>query len=506
MPIRPLLFAIIFLCTAAMLTPVASGDDSPFDVGNRAQLFVDQVLVRDAKNVAFTMHPAEKHSQNPLIRADQPWEGWRLEIYGNVLFDNEEQIYKMWYLGMPSESYDHYVTCYATSKDGITWEKPTIGTLPAKDGRKTNVVSNALLASVMKDNNDPDPKRRYKMVCWINEPKPAGGPHTYTSPDGLNWTRLSQEPICRSSDVLTAYYDHVRKKYVALPKHSTKVGTQVRRCFALSTSDDFLKWTEPYYILRPDLRDDAGSLARIEEVRPILDQPDDPKLMRTEFYGVGVYQAESCTLGFPWVFTVNNNARYGNHEGPGELQLAVTRDLVNWERPFRTPCVPRGKVGEWDSGFFTTPSEAIRVGDEIRLYYGGANYTHGTPCLYRAEGTGRLTEFTGSIGLATWKLDRFVSADGPASGGVLTTVPIKFTGSRLEINARTHGKGMVIVELCDVHGRPLSDYSRPAPFQGDELRADVGFSQETIASLAGEPICLRFHLRDAELFSFAFRE
>src|SRR5262249_2046407 len=155
------------------------------------------------------------------------------------------------------------------------------------------------------------------------------------------------------------------------------------------------------------------------------------------------FAGESCTVGFPWMLTINNNARYGNHEGPGELQLAVSRDLVHWDRPFRTPCVPRGKVGEWDCGFFTTASQALRVGDEVWLYSRAANYPPGTPCLSRAQGTGRLTRYTASIGLATWKLDRFVSADGPAEGGVLTTVPITFRGNRLVINAATRPGGEI---------------------------------------------------------------
>ena len=38
--------------------------------------------------MGFTLHPAEKHPSNPVVRADRPWEGWRLEIYGNVIYDN----------------------------------------------------------------------------------------------------------------------------------------------------------------------------------------------------------------------------------------------------------------------------------------------------------------------------------------------------------------------------------------------------------------------------------
>ena len=38
-----------------------AGPTSPFDVGNLGQLFVDRVLVREARGIAFTLHPAQKH-------------------------------------------------------------------------------------------------------------------------------------------------------------------------------------------------------------------------------------------------------------------------------------------------------------------------------------------------------------------------------------------------------------------------------------------------------------
>ena len=474
---------------------------SPFDVGGRAQLFVDQVVVRSADNVAFTLHPAKKHPKNPLVKADRPWEGWRLEIYGSVIYDEDERIFKMWYIGEAPGYFPNYATLYATSKDGIAWEKPLVGTIPCPKAAKHNAVADAcLLASVIKDQADPDPARRYKMICWIQAPP---GYQTMVSPDGLHWTRLSKEAICPEGDVITGYYDRMRQLYVAFPKLGATVMGHNRRCFWLITSKDFVNWTKPELVFAPDLRDDAGSLARIEEVRPVLDVPDDPKLMRTEFYGIGAYQAESCTLAFPWVFTINNEARYGNQEGPSELQLAVSRDLVHWERPFRVPCVPRGRIAEWDCGFFTCAAEAIRVGDEIRLYYGSSNYTHGTPCLYRAEGTGRHTRFNASIGLATWKLDRFVSVDAPAAGGALTTVPIVFSGKRLELNAATKKDGSVVVEILDMAGRVLA---RSRAFTGDDLRHTVTWTRKVdIGAMAGKPVSLRFRLKSAELYSFAFR-
>jgi hypothetical protein len=494
------------LAVLCALLPVRARTAGPVEIGSAAQLFVERSLVHSAEGVGFTLHPAEKHPANPLLKADQPWEGWRLGLYGNVLYDEGERLFKMWYVSDQTPEFPHFATLYATSPDGIQWTKPLVGTVPSATGsRRHNAVADAcLLPSVLRDAAEADPQQRYKMICWIQQLKPAGGPHTMVSPDGLHWTRQSQEPICRSSDVITGYRDEARGLYVAFPKHSTAVRGPVRRCFTITTSKDFKTWTAPRYIFVPDEEDDAGSKARLDEVRPLLDVPDDPKLMRTEFYGLGAYVAESCTVAFPWVFTVNNNARYGNHEGPGEIQLAASRDLQKWERPFRTPVVPRGKLGEWDCGFFTTVSRAIRVGDEVWLYYCGANYLHGTPALYRAEGTGRGTRFTSAIGLARWKLDRFVSADAGDASGVLTTVPVVFRGGKLELNASTGPAGKIEVELLNEQGAVLA---KSLPVTGDDLRHQVQWTAGVKpGALAGQPVTVRFRLQQAQLFSFAFRQ
>src|SRR5205085_197912 len=116
-----------------------------------------------------------------------------------------------------------------------------------------------------------------------------------------------------------------------------------------------------------------------------------------------------------------------------------------------------------------TASQAIDVGDEVRLYYAGANFTHGAPLLYDALGKDRGTKYKSAIGLATWRRDRFASADGPASGGTLTTVPFCFTGDRLEINALVRPNGALQAELVDPAGNPLEGYPPSEVINGDSL-------------------------------------
>jgi hypothetical protein len=160
--------------------------------------------------------------------------------------------------------------------------------------------------------------------------------------------------------------------------------------------------------------------------------------------------------------------------------------------------------------FASSIMEAQRKRDEIRLYYAGFNTTHGNPVFRWAKfkdgtPTGRRTKYTASIGLATWPLDRFASVDGPADGGSLTTVPIRFTGRRMVVNARVQPAGRLEAELLDGVGRPLKDWGRSDPFSGDSLRHTMTFEERSdLSALTGRTIRIRFHLKNASLFSFGF--
>jgi hypothetical protein len=359
--------------------------------------------------------------------------------------------------------------------------------------------------SVFFDQVDPDPARRYKMIGFDID----RGYMSYISPDGIGWSGHSQQPIVPISyvdDVISAFRDPRTREFVALPKMMTPVMGRSRRSIYLTSSFDFRHWSKPEPAFFADRRDDLGTLARVERVRRLLRVPDNMNVMRTEFYGAGAYVAESCTIGFPWVFSVNANVPLpGNQDGPIEVQIAVSRDRETWSRPFRTPIIPLSPPGEWDSGMILTASQAIDVGDEVWLYYGGHNCTHGGDVSIVLN-SGKKPPATGAIGLATWKKDRFASADGPAEGGTLTTVPLVFSGNQLELNAATKPNGTVRVELLDAAAVPLKDFPLSKPITGDSLQHVVEFPGVTdLKSLSGQPICLRFHLQDAQLFAFAFR-
>ena len=195
-----------------------------YQAGSRAQLFVDRMIVHRAEGVAFTPHPARKHPNNPLVVADRPWEGWRLR-YGSVIYDEQERLFKLWYTGDSESDFPGDAALYATSQDGIHWQKPLIGTIAfgsfaagteaaiaaaaagkpvagkIAPGSHNAVAAGAGEPNVFKDDHDPDPARRYKMIAFVWDGhayalgNPNHGYHSFVSPDGLNWTRHSKKAI-----------------------------------------------------------------------------------------------------------------------------------------------------------------------------------------------------------------------------------------------------------------------------------------------------------------------
>src|SRR5690606_21056757 len=110
-------------------------------------------------------------------------------FYGTVLFD--EGRYRMWYYPVShGKDYRDILqgpVCYAESQDGITWTKPALGQVNYKGSLRNNAIllpeDNIEGVHVIRDDDDPDPKRRYKMAY---NPRVDGAYtiQTATSPDG----------------------------------------------------------------------------------------------------------------------------------------------------------------------------------------------------------------------------------------------------------------------------------------------------------------------------------
>ena len=77
-------------------------DAEPLKIAKDArQLFLDDQVVQRIEGLRRITNQATKSPNNPVVRREHPWEQFRAMIYGTVLYDEQDQLFKMWYTCMP---------------------------------------------------------------------------------------------------------------------------------------------------------------------------------------------------------------------------------------------------------------------------------------------------------------------------------------------------------------------------------------------------------------------
>jgi len=509
---------VLFLAgTLALALGVqVSAEEEPIIVGTHRQLFVDDHIIADMRDVERALNQVERHPANPLVVPEHPWEGVDVYVYGAVLYDEREKLFKMWYMAWGPESSGK--SCYATSEDGIQWTKPNLGLYKFRSADKTkatNLTNLRWALGVIHSPEDPDPARRYKGLAHRRG--------TFSA-DGLQW-KVHQESKnipgdIAGDDVIPYCYDELGGRYVAFPKVLRRSGKYLRRSVGVAFSKDFLEWTEAETVLIPDARDDELSAQRTEAMRDrVMFFEEDASLRVAQFYGLCAFPYEGMYLGLLWVLDISGwkpGARkvpgVGGEDGPDQIELVSSWDLRRWNRVAdRKLIIPVGAKGSWEAGQIYTVNRPIIVGDQIRIYYGGMGHTHGHPMYHDGK---EAVGIKSGIGLATLRLDGWVSIDAGKEEGALTTKALIFEsteaikGKVLVINAEAPG-GAVVVEILDGAGKPLSGFGKGEcdALRGDTIRHVVKWrGKSDLSELAGRSITLRFYLRDAKLYSFSFQD
>lgn len=479
----------------------------PIDVGR--QLFVDDFLVEQT-TLARTMHTAEYHPANPVLKPDKPWDDegqfvpvssgipmkgpFAIPFSDGVWYDPDDKLFKMWYMAGRL-----YATAYATSKDGIHWEKPILDVVPG-----TNIVhpGNRDTSSVWLDLNTTDPQRRYLLYRF--EKKPNRGFALHYSADGIHWS----EEIRRAGECLdraTVFYNPFRKVWVYslkaigpvegytedIPMSGQGHGDTERivRYWEQKDLIDSPMWErsdEPYLWVHTDRRD------------PIYPGTDcgQPKI-----YDLDAVAYESIIVG---AFAILETYYPGVHDDRpkrNQIQLGFSRDGFHWDRPSRQPIAPVSETrGDWNWGNMQPAGGICLVmGDKLYFYVSGR------------AGCGRLggeavasRDCDASTGIAVMRRDGFASMDAGAAGGELTTRPLRFKGRHLFVNAVTD-QGQLRVEVLDRKGQVILPFSQSncQPLSMDKTLQPVRWDgADDLSALSNQPVRLRFHLRNGCLYSF----
>lgn len=447
---------------------------SLYGVSDRKQLLFDDAFFESQQGFWRRVCPPRKTGERNLI-ADKPWEGFIINAWSTVMED--EGKFRMWY-----EAYDKTYGgddqaryCYAESSDGIRWTKPNLGLETFDGSKENNILFNRLGGSsnhggtVFKDPTAP-PDERYKFIFLSCDPDRKNwavyGGH---SPDGLHWTRYPGGPILNvGSDTQTVgFWDETLQRYVSycrLWTHGRTIGR--------SESANFLEFPL------------AGEVLGCDEQDP----PD------TDMYNSAAVKYPYAANAY-FIFT----SMYHHPSDNLDVQLAVSRDGVNWTRPERRPFIPNGEPGAFDDATVYCGVGLIRKGDELWMYYHGSRARHNQ--VYPQH-----ISYEGVYSRAVLTLDRYVAMDASVMPAEFVTKPLTFTGTRLEINADVRPKGELRFELQDAEGKALPGFALEdcQPLQGDSLRHLVSWKGGDLKALAGKPTRLRCVARDASLYAFQF--
>ena len=307
--------------------------------------------------VRRTQHTPVKHPDNPILTRDRPWEGCSTEnhhiINPSVMYDEEDNIWKMWYgsyggleggskgsVAPGLENVGCY-TMYATSEDGIRWEKPELGIAEFQGSTRNNIiffkegVNYCYLAPPsIKDPHDAEPGRwRYKTTVKTKPEMTVA-----VSQDGIHWEILDtferiggrklRRPLRPRKPGL--HFPHPEPLPQAPPyggqgasKRNILPYFRTHRTIQMVLSKDMLHWSHPRLLLFPDSDD----------------LPD------VEFKSLSPFRYEGM-----WIATLG--AHRETHVPTGDdsdNQLAYSRDFLHWHRlSGRKTFMPPGPDGTWE--------------------------------------------------------------------------------------------------------------------------------------------------------------
>lgn len=386
----------------------AEAADERFDETRATTLFAfDTASIPHSQNLRLEMAAPRKHPANPVLRrgvAGSP-DAMGVQFYGSVI--REAGTFRMWYVAFDDEAGSkapsaRWRAAYAESEDGVNWRKPELGLVEFRGSKANNLVDMGgewgfVNLKVIRDDDDPDPARRYKMTThvYFRHHTRLGTLLPFVSPDGFTWT-----PVREASPVK----GELRKEDLLLPL------VHLEPCGGL------YQWDGWYFLTAqnamPGIQHFQGRVVRIYRSRDFVNWKATNHIgfvRDTQHEWLGAGRSREGEQNHEGISVWNRGnvllGVYGRWHGAGEWK-DVTVDLGfvfgNDGFSFREPkhewtFLPRGQDGDWDQGGLLQGQGFENVGDETLIYYGA----------WDPRGTGGDPVPRGGVGIATLPRDRF---------------------------------------------------------------------------------------------------
>lgn len=459
---------------------------TPIDVADQKQLFIDRKFIAESDRIELVTNAAQKIGMM-LDEDGKPFSGHISRVF------DDNGVAKM-YLGA----------------DGVELLESTDGVHYRRTGKH---IGGGIFTTLFLDHHDPDPQRRYK-VFYVK----AGNPFDPTkdgvfagySSDGINFTEVGRVLPFYTDNPSIVQWDEKLGKYTIFTRSFDYTSENQRRIGRIVVDDPLKPW--PYRKTEND-----RMFMGMDNVEPVLsaDKDDNP---HSDIY----YNATSI---YPWAgetqlmftaqfrhFSPQRNPAIrmptpGQWEDFGmlEIQLAVSRDGIKWDRPTREPYFPTGLADEWDRWYAVMAPGMIRRGNYLYQYYNSSGRLHDSAIL-RPEYE-HLVKQVGGLGIVKQRLDGFVSADADYKGGWLKTPVMTFTGNTLRLNIDTGSMGTAFVELQDADGKPIPGFELAdcEEIGGNFIDQRVYWKGKSdLSSLAGKPIRFHLQMKRGKLYAFQF--
>jgi len=505
---------------------VANKPEEKEEIIQNRYLLLDSRIIEYTENAKLVVGTVEKYQNNPLFSEDKPWEKRFDNLYGNVIYDQEEAIYKCWYSpfivdesakGMTlderkAKSYNvpdnrEMAICYATSMDGINWVKPELNLIEFEGNSTNNILwrggeerdglwEGPHGTGVFKDLLDPNPNRRYKAIL-----KGEILSVSFSS-DGIRW---DPPATCPEADVPgdthnNAFWAPTLDKYVGITREWGKytgidgvenkkitevLNPTLRRDTynTLTISDEI---TQMFFDGNEDDEKKGRQVARIESkdfvnwtkaevVLEGMDLNHQTYAMPVFFYG-GVY------LGLLAIHQQSSDRVW--------TELTWSPDTKNWNRISPgTPLIPNSNEElDYDWGCVYACATPLFMENEIRLYYGGSDWLH--------------TSWRNAyLCMATLRPDGFAGYEQESDSdlAVITTTPIPYSGKDIFINGDVAEGGSIQVAILDKNSNEIT---QALPISATVTNGQLRLNDIVVT----DQIRFRFELNRAKLYSFSFED
>ena len=476
--VNRLILLPLFL-SATFGVPCASGQ--PIDIGSRRELFVDGLLID-------RMHRAELELHHP-VKAPRPKSPLPERHMMTVIKDGD--LYRAYWRGSdPSYTGELHTghagetVHYAESRDGHEWEFLKLGMYEVGGTRENNVILARQppfltnFVPFLDSHPDVDSRERYKALAGYPGPgdkrgleEPGRGLFAFASPDGIHWTKKTEvipyRPEWRHAfdSPNVSFWSEAEQLYVCYFRTWTE--PERLRSISRTTSPDFESWSEPV-AMHPNL---PGEHLYTNQTHPY-------------------FRAPHVYIALPTRFV----------PGRGDAPDYDKKDVNATDILFMST---RAGSTRYDRVF----TEAfIRPGLDPARWGNRANYV-----ALNVIPTGRaeMSIYHRSGDRYVLRTDGFISVNAGYEEGELLTKPLRFSGSKLLLNYSTSAAGSLRVEIQRVDGQAVAGFALADSTEliGDRIEGAYSWKAgEDVSSLAGEPVRLRFVMREADLYSFRFAD